>query len=58
MNEQVKVKIALAGLDALFTHGLPAMAKLVNNLNDKEKVTLDDVKKLHGELDAASYFEE
>jgi len=56
MNEQVKVKIALAGLDVLFTHGLPAMAKMINILNDKEKVTLEDIEQLKGDLDAEDYF--
>jgi len=56
MNEQVKVKIAMAGLDALFTHGLPAMAKMINILNDKEKVTLEDIEQLKGDLDAEDYF--
>lgn len=57
MDDKIKMQIAVTGIDALFKFGLPAMAKMINTLNDKELVTLEDIEKLKGELDAETYFE-
>ena len=57
MDDKVKMKIAVAGIDALFQFGLPAMANFISVLNNKELVTFEDIEKLKGDLDASSYFE-
>jgi len=58
MDDKVKAKILVSGIDALFTHGLPAMAKLISTLNDKNVTTIEDIEAVKGELDAASYFDD
>lgn len=57
MEDSMKVQIGVAGLEALFKYGLPAMIKMLTILNDKEKITVEDILALRGELDSASYFE-
>lgn len=57
MNEDIKVKIILTSIDLLFTKGLPALERLITSLNKKDKITIEDVEKLKGDLDAESYFE-
>lgn len=57
MDDTIKAQIILEGIPVLFNHGLPALYNMISILNNKEKVTLDDVKNLRGEMDAASYFE-
>lgn len=56
MDGEIKLKIITTSIDALVTHGLPAMSKLINSLNDRDVVTLEDIQKLKGELDAEEYF--
>ncbi len=58
MDEQIKAKITVAAIDALFTKGLPAMAKLITSLNNKDEVTLEDIRSVRGDLDAEDYFTE
>lgn len=57
MDDAAKVQIGVAGLEALFKYGLPAMLNLLTIINDKELVTVEDIIALRGELDSASYFE-
>lgn len=58
MDEAIKVKLITTSIDVLFTHGLPAMAKMINALNDKDKITLEDIESLKGNLNAESYFDD
>lgn len=55
-EDKLKMQIAVLSLDALFKYGLPALAKIVNNLSSKETVTEADILKLKGELDSESFF--
>lgn len=59
MNGDVKAALILATADIIINQGLTALAKFVNDLNGVEKtpVTLEDIEKVKGELDSASYFE-
>jgi len=56
MEDSVKIKLASTAVEIILTHGLPAVLKLFSTLNDKEVVTLEDIKSVRGELDSASYF--
>lgn len=56
MEDSIKVQIGVAGLEALFKYGLPAMLNFLTILNNKEKVTVEEIMALRGELDSASYF--
>ncbi len=56
MDEKIKVQIMLASVDALFTHGLPAAARIINNLNNRSEVTLEDIEEAKKMIDAEDYF--
>ncbi len=56
MDSAVTVKLASAALEVLLFQGLPALAGFINTLNDKELVTLEDIKSVRSELNSASYF--
>ena len=58
VSAEIKGQIIVASVDALINHGLPAMVRMVSALNDKSKVTLEDIQALRGELDSAKYFED
>jgi len=59
MDEKIKAKISIAAIDALFTHGLPAMAKLVSTLNKKDVITNEDIDKIGADMKSAeSYFDD
>lgn len=58
MDDIVKVRIATVAIETLFLHGLPSMVKMMNTLNDKEKVTLEDIQELTKNMKKSeSYFE-
>lgn len=57
MDDKVKAQIIIEGVEILFTRGLPALFKMISILNNKEKVTIEDVKNLRGDLDASTYFD-
>jgi len=57
MDDSTKIQVGVAGLEALFKYGLPAMISMLTILNNKEKITIEDILALRGELDSASYFE-
>lgn len=56
INDDVKIQIGVAALEALFKYGLPAMLNFLTLLNNKEKISLEEIKALRGELDSANYF--
>jgi len=56
MDDQIKIKIAMASIDILFNQGLPALIKILTILNNKEKITTEDIQKLIKDPDSASYF--
>ena len=56
MDDKVKIQIMLASVDALFKHGLPALANIVNTLNDKSDVTIEDIEAAKEMIDAEDYF--
>lgn len=56
MDDTVKIQIGVAALEALFKYGLPAMLNFLTLLNNKEKITIEEIKSLRGELDSANYF--
>jgi len=57
MTDEIKIKIAVASIEILFTQGLPALVKVLTILNNKEKITTEDIQKLIKDPDSASYFE-
>ncbi len=56
MDDSVKIQVGVAALEALFKYGLPAMLNFLTILNNKEKITIEEIMALRGELDSASYF--
>jgi hypothetical protein len=56
MESDVKIKLTSTLVEVLLFDGLPALSKFINTLNDKELVTLEDIKSVRSELDSASYF--
>jgi len=56
MDSSVKVKLASAALEVFLFDGLPALANFVSRLNDKDQVTLEDIKSVRSELNSRSYF--
>ena len=56
MDDQIKIKIAMASIDVLFNQGLPALIKVLTLLNDKDKITNEDIAALIKDPDSASYF--
>jgi len=53
---EVKAQLILAAADVIINKGIPALAKMVTELNKKEVVTIEDIEAVKGELDSASYF--
>jgi len=56
MEDNVKIQIGVAALEALFKYGLPAMLNFLTILNNKEKITTEEIMALRGELNSAKYF--
>lgn len=56
MDDQIKIKIAMASIDILFNQGIPALIKVLTILNNKEKITTEDIAVLIKDPDSASYF--
>ncbi|MCK5504083.1 MAG: hypothetical protein KAJ10_02915 [Thermodesulfovibrionia bacterium] len=56
MNDELKERIIFYAIDILFTHGLPALYKMIKNLNDTEDITIEDVKNIIGKINSESYF--
>lgn len=56
MEDELKIQIGVAALEALFKYGLPAMLNFITILNNKEKITIEEIRALRGQLDSASYF--
>jgi len=57
INGDVKAQLIMTAADVIINKGLPALAKLVTELNKKEVVTLEDIESVKGELDSATYFD-
>lgn len=56
LDEQMKAKVTIAAIDALFVHGLPAMAKLINTLNNKDVITNEDIDKIGEDMKKSSEY--
>ncbi|MCP3941499.1 MAG: hypothetical protein GY710_08465 [Desulfobacteraceae bacterium] len=54
---EVKAQLILTVADVVINKGLPALAKMISELNKKDVVTVEDIKSLKGELDSATYFD-
>jgi hypothetical protein len=50
MEQQVKIQLAMMSINAIFNYGLPSFIKMMNSLNDKEKITLEDIENLTGPI--------
>ena len=57
LNGEIKAQLILTAADVIINKGLPALVKLVGELNKKEVVTIEDIESVKGELDSADYFE-
>lgn len=57
INGDVKAQLILTAADVIINKGLPALAKLVGELNKKDVVTIEDIESVKGELDSAKYFD-
>ena len=55
---EVEVKLMTSVIEVITNHGIPAFFEFINNLNNKEKVTVEDIESVKGELDSRSYFED
>ena len=53
----ISLKLIITVIEVLSTQGIPAFFKFVESLNNNEKVTVEEIEKLKGELDSRSYFE-
>ena len=56
LNSETKAQLAVTAVDIILTKGLPALATLVNELNNKDVVTIEDIESVKGELDSEKYF--
>lgn len=57
LNGDTKAQLILAAADVIINKGLPALAKLANELNNRDVVTTEDIEAVKGEVDSAEYFE-
>lgn len=57
IKNEAKAQLILTVADIIINKGLPALAKLITELNKKEVVTVEDIESLKGELDSATYFD-
>ncbi len=57
LSGDVKAQLILTAADVIVNKGIPALAKLVTQLQSRDVVTVEDIEAVKGELDSASYFE-